>query len=395
MAIFKRNKRALTPYESQWVDGNPYNPSRFAGTFSGVTVNERSALQSPTYNACLNAIADDIASFTLHPEYKGLRTDKRYRLLERPNPLETRYETMKRMVYSLLANGNAIALLGDYTLLGYPQMYVPVHCGDVYIDPAGGRVRYRISQNGKAQSLDLDASEVLHVRFGPLLPGEYMGKGLLETGKEVIAYDLALQEYGARFYAEGAVPDVILKPHEPQKGQPFGADTMQQIKEDYLLKKAGRNRMPIVTPPGYDVQVNEFEPEKAQYVQAREFSAQQVANLFRFPHHRLGLPGSQMTYQNVEQANLEYVKHTLRPLMRALELSLSDLLPNGTEARFDFGALLRVDTKTQYEALRIANPTEIMLTQDEVRELLGREPLPKNETTGPRPDENEDIEDET
>ena len=79
-----------------------------------------------------------------------------------------------------------------------------------------------------------------------------------------------------------------------------------------------------------------------------------VARAFNIPPHLLGLPGTN-TYASVEQNNIAFVTHTLRPIVAKLESGLSVLLasvPGGTTAfiKFSMDGLLRGDANSRFGA---------------------------------------------
>jgi phage portal protein BeeE len=86
--------------------------------------------------------------------------------------------------------------------------------------------------------------------------------------------------------------------------------------------------------------------------------------------------GGSLTYANVEQRDLDFLKYGVGPKITRLESALTGLLPRGQYVKFNTGALLRTDLKTRYEsyALALAGP-QPWLTVDEVRDLEDREPI--------------------
>ena len=98
-----------------------------------------------------------------------------------------------------------------------------------------------------------------------------------------------------------------------------------------------------------------------------------IARVFRIPAHMLGVKGDGQTYQNVEQASLNFLTHTVQPWLRRIEVLLSRLLPDGQEFVFDTSALLRLDATTKARV----DQTYVMMgakSPNEVRQGLGLEP---------------------
>jgi len=80
-----------------------------------------------------------------------------------------------------------------------------------------------------------------------------------------------------------------------------------------------------------------------------------VARAFNIPPHLLGLPDHSSSYASVEQTNLAWVTHGLRPLISKVEQSFTPLLqrsPGGENAflKFNLDGLLRADIDTRMSA---------------------------------------------
>jgi phage portal protein BeeE len=71
---------------------------------------------------------------------------------------------------------------------------------------------------------------------------------------------------------------------------------------------------------------------------------------------------------------IEFAEFTLLPWAKRLEATFSAELPRGTGMKVNMDGLRRADTKTRYEAHKIALDGGF-LTVDEVREIEDRPPL--------------------
>ena len=81
-----------------------------------------------------------------------------------------------------------------------------------------------------------------------------------------------------------------------------------------------------------------------------------------------GASGNSLTYSNVTQDSIQFVRYTLRPWLSRVEQAVSTLLPRGQEARFVLDDLLRADTGERFNAYKTAIDAGFM-TVDEVRTL--------------------------
>ena len=88
------------------------------------------------------------------------------------------------------------------------------------------------------------------------------------------------------------------------------------------------------------------------------------------------------TYSNVEQEWLGFTRFTLLSYLRKIEEALTEFTPRGQTVRFNIETLLRTDTRSRYEAHKIAIESGF-LTVNEVREIEGLPPLEAPTYTAP------------
>jgi HK97 family phage portal protein len=119
-----------------------------------------------------------------------------------------------------------------------------------------------------------------------------------------------------------------------------------------------------------------------QFTEQRRLAAQEVARVFRIPPHMVGAPtGESMTYATVEQEAIDFVRFSLAPWLRRIELAISndpDLAFAKQYVRFELDGLLRADAKTRAEVYALAlDPVTGWMSRDEVRRLEDLEPEPE------------------
>jgi hypothetical protein len=95
----------------------------------------------------------------------------------------------------------------------------------------------------------------------------------------------------------------------------------------------------------------------------------------------LGAPSADsMTYSNVEQESIEFVRYSLTPWLRRIELAISndgDLTFERQFVKFEVDGLLRADAATRSEVYsRALDPISGWLDVDEVRALEDLPPRP-------------------
>lgn len=192
------------------------------GSSSGRRVNERSAMQMTAVYSCVRILSEAVASLPLHVY---LRTDTGtekaiehplYKVLhDEPNPEMTSFVFRETMMTHLLLWGNAYAQIirnGKGEVLGlYPLMPDRMKVdrddkGQIYYE-------YFVSDSDagteKQGRVKLNQSDVLHI------PGlgfdGLVGYSPIAMAKNAIGMAIATEEYGAKFFANGATPSGILE----------------------------------------------------------------------------------------------------------------------------------------------------------------------------------------
>jgi HK97 family phage portal protein len=139
-------------------------------------------------------------------------------------------------------------------------------------------------------------------------------------------------------------------------------------------------------------------PEQAQFIATRQFQLQEIARIFNVPPHMIG-DLSRTTFSNIEHSDIQFVKYTLRPILRRQELELEQKLLKPEELgririRFNMDGLLRGDLTTITAHIH-QMVIDGIITPNEGRTLLNRDPLPGLDTpyvpaniTGKNPQDN-------
>ena len=88
-------------------------------------------------------------------------------------------------------------------------------------------------------------------------------------------------------------------------------------------------------------------PDEAQFIETRKFQAEEICRIYSVPPSLVQLP-SQTTFNNVEQQNLQFARHTIVPWTKRIEQEINRKLIQSFErpeiyARFDLNDLYRGD----------------------------------------------------
>jgi HK97 family phage portal protein len=278
----------------------------------------------------------------------------------------------------LILYGNHFAEYGelDYRTLR-PGSLVPIPAHDVGIltDPETGRVWWTVG------GVMRDTDELLHVSAGNR-SGEILGRGVLAQYGEWLGGTVAAEEHAGAYFAGGALPPAVLQsPTVLTQGQ------AAELKAKW--REMTSTREPVILPNGYVLTPVVSDAESAQLVESRRWNAAAVAMMLGIPSHKLGLAGPSMTYQNIESADIDFVRDSVDryggPLVAAFTKWLT---PRGTVVQWNYAGRMRADAATTASVVG-SLVTSGLLTVDEGRAMIGRPPLPPAEETETPADDTE------
>lgn len=240
-----------------------------------------------------------------------------------------------------------------------------------------GQLRYRTRLPDGEEKI-LAADQVLHVK-GLSSTGL---KGLSPIGqiRQAVGLALAMEEYGARFFANGAIPGVVLK--HPGELSPAAKKNIRDSWNDRHEGLSRTQRLAILE-EGVTLEKIGIPPEEAQFLQTRQFQDRQIAKFYRIPLHMLADMEKGSGFSSVEQMTLDFIKFTLMPWLVRLEqeYNRSLLLPSERRTRFVkhvVAGLERGDFKSRTDAYFIGRQGG-WYSVDDIRELEDLNPLPKGQ----------------
>ena len=358
------------------------------GTSSGKRVNERSAMQMTAVYSCVRILSEAVASLPLHV-YRNTDTGTEkatdhplYTILhDEPNPEMTSFVFRETLMTHLLLWGNAYAQIirngkGEVIAL-YPLMPDRMSVdrdenGQLYYE-------YLVSSDdapvNKKSIVRLSPSDVLHI------PGlgfdGLVGYSPIAMAKNAIGLAIATEEYGSKFFANGAAPSGVLE-------HPGTIKDPNRIRESWQQTFGGsQNSGKIaVLEEGMKYTPISISPEQAQFLETRKFQINEIARIFRVPPHMVG-DLEKSSFSNIEQQSLEFVKYTLDPWVSRWEQSIVRTLLTPEEkkkyyVKFNVDGLLRGDYQSRMNGYAIGRQTGWMSAND-IRELENLDRIPAEE----------------
>lgn len=333
---------------------------------------ERDAMGLPPFGRGVALLANAVAGTDWHAARfdpalgVSVRIEDQPLVVRDPDPLTTPWNYRWAATEDLILYGNHFALWGDMdhrTLRA--GWLVPLPADDVWIvtDPARpGWYRWMIG------GAELDPADLLHVSAGNR-SGEVLGRGVLSQYGEWLGGAIAAEEHAGAYFAGGALPPAVL-----QSPTVLTQEQATDLKDRW--REMTSTREPVILPSGYVLTPVVSNAEQAQLVESRQWNAAAVAMMLGIPSYKLGLAGPSMTYQNIETADIEFVRDSVdrygHPLVEAFS---KWLMPNGTSVVWDYAGRMRADQKTTADVLTTYTGAGV-LTKDEARAAIGRPPLP-------------------
>lgn len=352
----------------------------FGGTTAGKPVNEHTAMQMTAVYSCVRILAETLAGLPLHVYKYNDNGGKEkylkhplYKLLhDEPNPEMTSFTFRETLMSHLLLWGNAYAQIirnarGEVVAL-YPLMPNKMS-GD---RDKNGRLFYLYQRSiedaptlGKDNLVYLDPSEVLHI------PGlgfdGLVGYSPIAMAKNAVGLAMATEEYGAKFFANGAAPGGVLE-------HPGTIKDPQKVKESWnsAYQGSANSHRVAVLEEGMKYQPIGISPEQAQFLETRKFQINEIARIFRVPPHMLA-DLEKSSFSNIEQQSLEFVKYTLDPwVVRWEQTMFRSLLMESEKStvfiKFNVDGLLRGDYASRMSGYATARQNGWMSAND-IREL--------------------------
>jgi HK97 family phage portal protein len=280
--------------------------------------------------------------------------------------LPTRRQGFAQMMVSLLLRGNAYCLVLARDSYGRPQRLRVLHPDRVRceFDPYGQR-KYEIDRQ------PVDSNDVVHI-MGMTLPESPTGMSVISYARQAIGLGLAAEEFGARFFGEGAHMTGVV-----EIDADLDVNRARQIKENFSASHSGlKNSHTVgVLSGGAKWKPISVSPEDAQFLGTRAAQNLDIAMIFGVPPHMLGQVDKTTSWgTGIEQQGLGFLAYTLSAWLGRFEDAWSAMLPKPQSARFNADALLRTDTAGRYAVYTAARSTGIM-TVNEIRALENYAPI--------------------
>lgn len=328
-----------------------------------------SALNVPAVWAAVAFLSRTLASLPLHAYRKTkdgpVKAAGRLEAVvhDAPNDEMDRFKFWQYFWQQVFTGGRGFAYI-ERTPQGVDSLWI-MDPTKTTVQRRDGRTTYQTG--GKTYA----AADVIDIPF--MLKADGLKHyGPITKALKAIQLALAMNDYGANFFAGGGVPPLAL-----EGPLPTGNDAIKRAQADIkrsvdAAKNANEPIFPI--PAGYKLAPVGLDPAKGQMVEARRFQVEEIARAYQLPPVFLQ-DLSRATFSNAEQQDLHLVKHLIGQWAEALEGEMNlKLFGRGNTGKYvehNLDGLLRGDFKTRMEGLARAIQTAQM-TPNEARALENR-----------------------
>ena len=376
MGLFRRNRseeRAtidLSAYGSLWGDSLGYSP---------VSVSTASAVTHAASSACIDTLASSISALPL--DVVRDQGDTRIevtptpRVVDQPSGLVEQDVWLYQTVDSTLTDGNVFAEISAMTRSLPSSLDL--------VDPA--TVVNRRVERG-VPTVYLNGEDRQLYPWGDLwhMPGRFVKAGSpfaespITRARSTIGGAIAARDFGSQFFGDGGHPGgLITSDTELTKEQATA------VKKAFIAATRG-NREPAVLGSGLEYAPIMVDPNDSQFIDMQRFAIEEACRFWRVPPSMVyaAVSGQSVTYSNVSQSDLAYLKHSLEGHLVRIEKALTRLLPRPQVVRFNRNAFLRADPTTRSEIVdrRLRNET---MTVNQARALEDEPPFAGDEYDEP------------
>ena len=349
----------------------------FGTSSSGKVVTADKAIQLSAVWACVRLLSESISTLPLkiyvrqHDGSRKAATDHpAYSVLcRRPNSEMTPSRFMLMVVASICLRGNAF--IEKKFIANRLVSLVPLLPQNMVVKRlTTGALEYKYTENGNERVIPV--KNIMHIRgFG--LDG-VCGMMPMKTGRDVIGAAMAVEESAAKIFEQGLQSSGFLSAENAL------SDEQRERLRGYMAaftgsKNAGKI---MVLEGGLKYQGVTMNPEDAQMLESRSFSIEEICRWFRVPPFMVGHTTKQSSWaSSLEGMNLQFLTHTLRPLLVNIEQEIGRCLLDSDDdvfAEFSVEGLLRADSagRAAYYTSALQNGR---MSRNDVRRLENMPPI--------------------
>ncbi len=371
----ERSTISLSELGAMYQQQLPYSP---------VPVSVKNAMTHAASSACVDVLSSSVSQLPVDVvRYEGKvrrPVEPTPSLIASPSVMVEQDVWLYQLIESMATDGNAFGLVMSLDRMARPTQVELLEPGTV----TERRVEDGVPQ-AKVAGKDVHKlyphGDLFHIP-GPFVhAGSPFGENVIDRARATIGAALAAREYGSRFFGDGGHPSSAIYSVDD-----LNLDQAKAIKAAFVNATRG-NREPVVFGNSLKYEQLSTAPGESQFLELMQFCIEEACRFWRVPPSMVyaAVSGQSVTYANISQADLHYLKHSLERYLVRLERAMSKLLSRPQVVRFNRNAFLRADAETRHKVYdtRLRNKT---MTVNEVRANEDEEPF-----SDPKYDEPSDL----
>jgi HK97 family phage portal protein len=336
---------------------------------AGVEVSTQAALRNAAVWACQRVLVSTVSKLPVDViRYRdGARevVSAQPPIVKRPSSRVSRRGWVAQNVRSALCSGNIYGKVVATDPLMRPTQIETIHPDSVTWQVRGGEEVPFV--NGAEQVL-WPLGDFWHVPASQfLMPGSRVAMSPIEMARTSIGTGIAAERFGAQFFGDGGHPSAAL-----YVDQVIDASQAADIKRSFVEATRG-TREPAVFGSGIRYEKLQINPDDSQFIELLQFEVIQACRWWGVPPSMAygAISGQAVTYSNITQDDLSFLKNSVEAWVIDLEDAWSELIAQPQVVKFNTDALLRMDAKTRNEVHeirlrnRLATVNEIRRIEDE------------------------------
>jgi HK97 family phage portal protein len=353
----------------------------FPRTQAGQNVDEDTAMCYSAVWACVRVISETMAILPWQvfqrtkSGRKELENDVSWMLQVQPNPEMSPFAFKELMCRRALTGGNSYAEIerdgGGRAVAMWPIL---PDRGCVKRDENGAlRYYFRDIDNGE---VELSPNDVYHLK-GPGGDG-LTGYSVIRMAAESIGLGMAMQQFGANFFGNGAhVGGALFHPKS------LSDTARKNLEQSVQRSTGGRSALSLrVFEEGMKYERIGIPPEDAQFLESRNAQVRDIARWYRVPPHKIA-DLSDAKWANIEFQAIDFVTDAILPWACRMEQEANAKLfgrnNRGTVyTKLNLAGLLRGDMKSRYDSYAVGRQWG-WLSANDVRALEDSNPIPNGD----------------
>lgn len=372
MSLFHRRGTQTEERGTTWP-GYPYPPSQFAGrTTAGVNVTLESYTKNVAAGACVRVLVSTVKKLPVDEvRYQGdvrIPLTTQSQIVKAPSGKVSRRAWVAQIMRSLCTAGNVYGEVVAYDLNTTRPTQIetinPTRAS--WLQVAGAWVPHI---DGKPRIL-WPLGDLWHKPATDYLPaGQPFALSPVTESATSIGTGIAAENFGAEFFGDGAHPTQVLKSDDPNLTQ-----EQAEAAKDALIASTRGNRRPLALGASWSLEKNFVDPKDSQFIDLLRFEVEQACRTWGVPPSMVyaAISGQSVTYANVSQADLAFLKHSVDNWLVDIEDAWSELIAAPRVVKFNTSALLRMDDEGRWNIhdLRLKNKTtsvnRVLTLEDEL-----------------------------